>query len=197
MSAPGPGRLGSRVAAVVCWCPVGVVQVEPAVGVGVDAPAGVVFEPVVVGAVRGEVGFAGGAAVGPGGDVVEFGVGGSSAAADEPAVDVPGSDVVGECGGWVVGGAAVVEQGAREGVGDQAAPDAVGGGLAGEGGGDGADTDEFGGVVVGADQGGVRDDDLDQRLARVHRLDRAARTGRDDSAARAAIAVADVVGAVG
>ena len=134
----------------------------------------------MVGAVRGEVGFAGGAAGGPGGDVVELGVGGFAAAAGESAVDVAGADVVGERGGWVVGGAAVVEQGAGEGVGDQAAPDAVGGGLAGEGGGDGADADEFGGVVVGADQGGVGDDDLDQGFAGGDGVDRAsrARSGR-------------------
>ena len=33
--------------------------------------------------------------------MVEFGVGGSSAAAGESAVDVAGPDVVGEPGGWV------------------------------------------------------------------------------------------------
>jgi hypothetical protein len=76
------------------------------------------LEPVVSGAVAVQVVFAGGAAVGPGGDVVEFGVGGFSAAAGGAAVDVAGSDVVGEPGGWVVGGAAVVEQGAREQVGE-------------------------------------------------------------------------------
>src|SRR6476661_4458972 len=88
---------------------------QPAVGAGVDAPAvGVGFEPVVVGAVRGEVGFAGGAAVGPGGDVIQLGVGGSFSAAGESAMDIAGLHVVGEPGGWVVGGAAVVEQGAGE-----------------------------------------------------------------------------------
>ncbi len=72
-----------------------------------------------MGAVGPEVLFAGGASVRPGHDVVEFGVDGCAAAAGESAVDVAGADVVGEPGGWVVGAAAVVEQGAREGVGDQ------------------------------------------------------------------------------
>ena len=53
-------------------------------------------------------------------------------------------------GGWVVGGAAVVEQGAGERVGDQAARDSVGGDLAGQRGGDGAVADEFGGLVSSA-----------------------------------------------
>jgi hypothetical protein len=87
----------------------------------------------------------------------------------EAAVLVAGTDVIGEGGGWAVGGAAVVEQGARGGVGEQAVSDAVGGDLAGHLGGDGAVADEVGGLVVGADQGGVGDDDLDHRLAGVDR----------------------------
>ena len=86
---------------------------------GLDVPArGVAFHKVVVGAVAAQVLLAGGAAVGPGDHVVELGVGGSLAAAGEPAGDVAGPYVVGEPGGWVVGGAAVVEQGAREQVGE-------------------------------------------------------------------------------
>ena len=100
---------------------------------GLDSPAGGVgLEQVVVGAVPGEVVLAGGAVVGPGGDVVEFGVGGTLSAAGAAAVHIAGADEVGEAGGRVVGGAAVIEQSAREGVGDQAAPDSVGGGLLGQ-----------------------------------------------------------------
>jgi hypothetical protein len=46
-------------------------------------------------------------------------------------------------------------QGARERFGEQPAPDASGGDLAGEVGGGGAVADEFGGLVVGAEQGEV------------------------------------------
>src|SRR5690349_3401942 len=60
---------------------------QGAVGVGLHLPArGVGFQQVVVGAVGGEVVFAGRAAVGPGEDVVQLGVGGFSAAAGESAV---------------------------------------------------------------------------------------------------------------
>ena len=127
---------GRVVGSVVCWCPVGVVQRRPPSGWAWTCQPGMGLEPVVVGAVAGEVGFAGGAPVGPGGDVVEFAVCGFLAAAGESAVDVAGADVVGEPRGWVVGGAAVVEQGARQGVGDQPPPHPVCSGLSGEGGGD-------------------------------------------------------------
>ena len=80
-----------------------------------------------------------------------------AAAPGEPAIDVAGADVVGEPGRWVVGGAAVVEQGARQRVGDQPAPHPVRGRLAGEGGGDRAVPDELGGLVVGPGQRRVRD----------------------------------------
>src|SRR4249920_2213861 len=70
---------------------------EAAVRVGLDVPAwGVALHEVVVGAVAAQVLLAGGAAVGPGDHVVELGVGGSLAAAGEPAGEVAGPYVVGE-----------------------------------------------------------------------------------------------------
>jgi hypothetical protein len=80
--------------------------------VGLDPPAGVVFEPVMVGAVTAQVLLAGLPTVGPGHDVIQFGVGGFPAAAGEAAVHVAGSDVIGQSGGRMVGAAAVVEEGA-------------------------------------------------------------------------------------
>jgi hypothetical protein len=58
--------------------------------VGFDAPVGVGLEFVVVAAQGLQVVGAGGAAVGPRVDVIEFGVGGGAAAAGEAAVDVAG-----------------------------------------------------------------------------------------------------------
>jgi hypothetical protein len=52
------------------------------------------FQFVVVQAVSAEVGLAGGAAVGPGQDVIEFGVGGFAPAQGEAAVLVAGTDVI-------------------------------------------------------------------------------------------------------
>ena len=72
----------------------------------------------MAGAVAAQVLLASAAAVGPRDHVIEFGIRGSSTAAGSPAVHVAGPDVVGEPGGWVVGGAAVVELGAREQVGE-------------------------------------------------------------------------------
>ena len=64
--------------------------------------------------------------------LVEFAVDGSHSTARGAAVHVAGPHVIGEPGRRVVGGAAVVEQRARQGVGDQPTPHPVRGHLAGE-----------------------------------------------------------------
>src|SRR5215469_12056661 len=105
-----------------------------------DLPAGVVGGVVVSGAGGGEVRGVCVAAVGPGFDVVEVAQLGCMSACGEGAGSVAGGDVVGEVGGWPVGGAAVVEE------------------LAG---GDGAVPVEVRGLVVAAGQGAELDGDVD------------------------------------
>jgi len=67
----------------------------------------------------------------------------------------------------VVAGGGGFEDGAVDGVGEEAAPGAVGGDPARHVGRDGSVAGEFGGVVVETEQGRVRDDDLDVGAAFV------------------------------
>ena len=107
---------------------------EGAVGVGLDPPAGgrclSAGRPAC--AVAAQVLFAAGAAVGRGGDVVEFGVGGLFLGS-RAWRDVAGRTWSGRVGGWVVGGAGCSRAGCRQWFfGHQAAPHPVGGDLAGQ-----------------------------------------------------------------
>src|SRR5215469_12627659 len=114
-----------------------------------DLPAGVVVGVVVSGAGGGEVRGVCVAAVGPGFDVVEVAQLGCMSASGEGAGLVAGGGVVGEVGGWPVGGAAVVEELTGV-VGDESPPGAglVGGDTPCHVGGDGTVPVEVGGLVV-------------------------------------------------
>jgi hypothetical protein len=72
-----------------------------------------------------------------------------------------GEQVVGECLGWSVAGAAGVDEVSGLRVGDQPAPGPVGGELAGEGCGDDPVAGDLGGMLGEAEQGGEVDDDVD------------------------------------
>src|SRR5882672_10798022 len=81
-------------------------------GVAGDGPAGVlVFKPVVTSTERPQIGVGGDAVRFIRFQMVEVAAAGRCLAGGEAADPVAGTDVVGECGGWSVGGAAVVEDG--------------------------------------------------------------------------------------
>src|SRR5882757_9666382 len=101
--------------------------------------------------------------------VVEVAAGGGCLAGGESAYPVPRPDVVGECGGWSVGAAAVVEDRSGDRVGEDASPHSVGGDPAGQVGGDRSVTTQLGGLIIQAEQRPGGDDEIDQRFPRPPR----------------------------
>ena len=97
---------------------------------GGDRPVVVGLESVVASAESVQVGGAGSSAdggAGPGRGVVEVGMVGGLGAAGEAAGAIAGDDVVTQGARWGVGGGAVVQEVAVDGVGDESAPGGVGG----------------------------------------------------------------------
>src|SRR5882757_2696831 len=110
-----------------------------------------------------QVVFAGLSAGAPALAMIKIAEPGGSSALREDARSVSGDDVIGECLGWPVAAAAVVEELPGGGVGEQPAPGAggVGGDAAGHGRGDGSVPVEVGRQFIAAEQGGCGDGDVD------------------------------------
>src|SRR5437763_1841079 len=108
---------------------------QAAVGMQHDPPADLFLENMMALTQLAQVVFAGGAVVLPGLDVVDLAGGRRSATARVAAFAVAGADEPGQPGGGPVCAAAIVEQGARDRVGEEPSPGAVGvgGDLAGDG----------------------------------------------------------------
>jgi len=140
--------------------------VAGAVGAERVGEAAAVFSPMMMAAVILQIGMVGVAAGGLTGsvgiDVVYLSAEGWLEAAGGLAGAVAGDDELFEGFRGFVPGAAVVEQGAGQRVGDESAEDSVGGDESCLVGGDRAVSDKFAGFVA-AEQDGVGDDDLDVR----------------------------------
>jgi hypothetical protein len=164
-----PGLLGSPgLLGMSAWRGMGAVHVTGRAGPGehpvfvlANRPSGLVLEPVVMPAQRGQVARTGRSIrIAPG--VVEVASDGGAAAAGEPACDVAGPNVVGQCGRRHICGAAELEECAATRIGEQPTPDPTGGEHAGQVSRDRTVSRQLAGRIGDAEQRGGRNRDLDE-----------------------------------